>query len=76
MPQPVYNTSISKKIMRYFMVKNFFIAIPILFSNFDSALDFEFYTKFHHFDVVMYSLNFIYYYLFRRWPTMFSPTRS
>lgn len=34
--------------------------IPILFSIFDTALDFEFYTKFHHFDVVMYSLNFIY----------------
>lgn len=58
------------------MVKKKIITIPILFSNFDSALDFEFYTKFHPFDVVMYPLNFIYYYLFHRWPTMFSPTRS
>lgn len=76
MPQPVYNTSISKKNNEIFYGKKIFITIPILFSNFDSALDFEFYTKFHHFDVVMYSLNFIYYYLFHRWPTMFSPTRS
>lgn len=43
-------------------------------SIFDSALDFGFYIKFYHIDVVI--VSFIYSFLFYRWPTMFSPTRS